>query len=80
MEKKKVPQNVLDTNVSNETIRIYALKHEIYAHLFGLCVILPYLCLRKFKIIKRNEEIFIDWRSSVNGFKFNFCRWYSHQH
>ena len=35
MEKKKLPQNVLDTNVSNETIRIYALKHEIYAHLFG---------------------------------------------
>ena len=35
MEKKKVPQNILDANVSNETIRIYALKHKIYAHLFG---------------------------------------------
>jgi len=35
MEKKKVPQNVLDANVSNETIRIYALKHKNYAHLFG---------------------------------------------
>ena len=35
MEKKKVPQNVLDTNVSNETIGIYALKHKFYAHLFG---------------------------------------------
>ena len=35
MEKKKVPQNVLDTNVSNETIRIFALIQERYAHLFG---------------------------------------------
>ena len=35
MEMKKVPQNVLDANVSNETIRIYALKHKNYAHLFG---------------------------------------------
>ena len=35
MEKKKVAQNVLDTNVSNETIVIYALKHKFYAHLFG---------------------------------------------
>ena len=53
MEKKKVPQNVLDTNVSNETIRIYVLKHKIYAHLFGWCVILPYLCPRKLKIIRK---------------------------
>ena len=35
MEKKKVPQNVLDANVSNETIGICALNHKIYAHLFG---------------------------------------------
>ena len=28
MEKKKVPQNVLDTNVSNETVENYAEKHK----------------------------------------------------
>ena len=53
MEMKKVPQDALGANVSNETIRIYALKHKIYAHLFCLCVILPYLCPRKLKNIRK---------------------------
>ena len=53
MEKKKAPQNVLDANVSIETIGFYVFRHKNHAHIFGLCVILPYLCPRKLKIIRK---------------------------
>ena len=41
---------------------------------------LPVPLHRKFKFIKRNEEIIFNRCNGTNGFKFNFRRWHSHQH
>ena len=49
MENKKATQKVSEGNVSIETVVFYAEKHKKNAHLFGLCVVLPYLCPRKLK-------------------------------